>query len=166
MELYILRHGKAEKSIPEEKSDGDRLLTRTGKDEIKKIGCWLRDSGVIFDSIATSPLARAFGTAEILAYETRFPRKPDVWDCLRPGANPLLLDNALQSAGPNSVILIVGHEPMLSALVSTMIGDEGPVRIAMKKGGLAIIDRIQRDTPLKGRLLLLIDPAWIYPGGK
>lgn len=166
MQLYILRHGKAEKGIPEEKSDGDRLLTRTGRDEIKKIGCWLRDSGVMFDLIATSPLARASGTAEIIAYETRFPRKPDVWACLQPGANPLLLDKALRSAGPDSVILIIGHEPMLSTLVSTMIGDDAPVRIAMKKGGLAIIDRIQRDTPLKGRLLLLIDPAWINPGGK
>ena len=58
MNLFILRHGKAEKSsygTP----DAARALTRKGKEEVKKVAQWLKGNKIRFDAIATSPLKRA-----------------------------------------------------------------------------------------------------------
>ena len=66
MNLFILRHGKAEKSS-DDTPDAARALTRDGKEEVKKVAQWMKKNKFRFDTIATSPLKRARGTAKIVA---------------------------------------------------------------------------------------------------
>ena len=159
MELYILRHGKAEKKTLDDGSDEDRQLTNTGREEVKKIARCLRTSGIRFDLIGTSQLVRAAETAEIIAKELRNQRQPEVWESLQPGGDLDRLKQDIRTSGSGGPVLIVGHEPMLSTLIGEIIADEGNARVFLRKGGLAIIGEIGQDEPLKGRLLRLIDPG-------
>jgi len=161
MELYVLRHGKAEKKIPAGGSDADRQLTSRGIKDVKKIAGWLRSSGILFDVIGTSPLVRAADTAEIIATDLQNPHRPEVWESLEPGGDPDRLKQDIRASGSEGPILIVGHEPMLSTLIGELIADQGNARVILRKGGLAMISEIGNDEPLEGRLYLLIDPARI-----
>ena len=66
MDLFILRHGKAEKSS-DGTPDAARALTREGKEEVQRVARWIKGNKIRFDAIATSPLKRARGTAKIVA---------------------------------------------------------------------------------------------------
>jgi phosphohistidine phosphatase len=161
MELYILRHGKAEKNIPDGGSDADRQLTGRGIKDVKKIAGWLRSSGILFDLIGTSPLVRAAETAEIIATDIQNPHRPEIWKSLEPGGDPDRLKQDIFASGSDGSVLIVGHEPMLSTLISEIIAGPGNSRVLLRKGGLAVIREIGDDEPLEGRLYLLIDPGLI-----
>jgi phosphohistidine phosphatase SixA len=58
VDLYILRHGKAEHAH-NGVDDSKRNLTEKGKDEVQKISWWMISQNIDFDLIATSPLNRA-----------------------------------------------------------------------------------------------------------
>ena len=66
MDLFVLRHGKAEPSS-DEPEDMKRALTAEGRNEIRKVARWMRSKKFGFNIIATSPLIRAHETAEIVA---------------------------------------------------------------------------------------------------
>ena len=66
VDLYILRHGKAEAGDLG-LEDAERKLTGKGKEEIALIAQWMASRGIKFDLIATSPLKRARETAGIIA---------------------------------------------------------------------------------------------------
>lgn len=62
-----------------------------------------------------------------------------IWDSLAPGGNP---DDILRKAGQGhnrEAILIVGHEPVLSIIISRTIAGAENASIALAKGGLAKI---------------------------
>ncbi|MGA9150074.1 MAG: histidine phosphatase family protein, partial [Candidatus Nitrosopolaris sp.] len=61
MDLFILRHGEADKS-----SDGDDFV-RPLTVEVTRVAEWLNDLGVEFDAIITSPLKRAQLSASIVS---------------------------------------------------------------------------------------------------
>ncbi|MFM6183502.1 MAG: phosphohistidine phosphatase SixA, partial [Dolichospermum sp.] len=65
MELYLIRHGIAEEHQPKLK-DEERQLTLEGREKTEKIAQRLVKLGFNFDLILTSPLVRAYQTAEIL----------------------------------------------------------------------------------------------------
>jgi phosphohistidine phosphatase len=161
MELYILRHGKAEKNMPDGGSDADRQLTDRGIKDVKKIARWLRSSGIRFDAIGTSPLVRAAATAEIIATDLQNPHRPRIWKSLEPGGDLDRLKQDILASGPGGLVLIVGHEPMLSSLIGDLISGPGNAQVLLRKGGLAVIGEIGDSEPLEGRLYLLIDPGMI-----
>jgi phosphohistidine phosphatase len=158
MELYILRHGKAEKNIPDGGSDADRQLTGRGIKDVKKIAGWLRSSGIRFGVIGTSPLVRAAVTAEIIATDLQNAPRPEVWRSLEPGGDLDRLKQDIRESGSGGRVLIVGHEPMLSTLIGELIAEPGNARVVLRKGGLAVIGEIGDEKPWEGRLYLLIDP--------
>jgi phosphohistidine phosphatase len=164
MELYIVRHGKAEKNIPEGGSDADRQLTGRGIKDVKKIAGWLRSSGIRFDVIGTSPLVRAAETADLIATDLQNPHRPEVWKSLEPGSDRDRLKQDIRARGSEGPVLIVGHEPMLSSLIGEIIAEPGNARVLLRKGGLAVIGEIGNDEPVEGRLYLLIDPGCIKDG--
>ena len=65
MELYLIRHGIAEEHQPGLK-DEERQLTPEGREKTEKIAQRLVKLSFNFDLILTSPLVRAYQTAEIL----------------------------------------------------------------------------------------------------
>jgi len=155
MNLFILRHGKAEKSsygTP----DAARALTRKGKEEVKKVAQWMKGYKIRFDAIATSPLKRARMTAKIVASVLDQKDRLVVWDELAPGGD---LDTVCYHAsgyGEHASVLVVGHEPGVSMLTSKITGDNGSYGFA--KAGLAKIRHFSFTRRPSGDLQWLLTP--------
>jgi len=134
MELYILRHGIAvERGTPGYKKDSDRPLTPEGEEKMHQIADAMRGMDLKFDLILSSPYARAEQTAKIVAGE--LDEDVSYSDYLVPGANALELIGEINDERPQRVLL-VGHEPDLSSLISVLVTGGSDAGIELKKGGL------------------------------
>jgi len=82
VEIFISRHGQNEDNL-----DGilnghrDRPLTSLGREQAKQLGEGIKNSGFQFDAVYSSPLSRAFETAEIAAKAAGLP-DPQTMDLL------------------------------------------------------------------------------------
>jgi len=162
MNIFILRHGEAGNRSSVPSKDFERPLTLSGKQEIEDIAKVLHDRLEIkFARIATSPLARALQTAEIVSNAYKGSSKLEMWDELKPEGSKPSLERKLSKLRQDSNVLLVGHEPYLSTLMSSIISGEPPARIALKKGRLAKI-RISSFSPkATGELKWLLTPKQI-----
>ena len=138
MTVLILRHGQAEPRGPEI-ADSDRKLTRKGVRDVHRVMELARKAGVRIDAVLTSPLRRAVETAAIAAQVL----DPEIGivetaSLLPDGAIPLLMKELRAYADKDS-ILLVGHEPQLSALAAHLLGCFN-LQVRLKKGALLRID--------------------------
>jgi phosphohistidine phosphatase len=165
MDLFILRHGEAGKKLSSDTGDFSRPLTAAGKREVSAIAKSLKDFGVNFNFIITSPLMRAHQTASLVAMAFHLQNKMEKCEELKPEGNRIDLYRKLsQKFKQDSSILIVGHEPSLSSLISEVIAmgnRAGTARggVVLKKAGLAKV----RITPssyqvFQGELRWLLTP--------
>jgi phosphohistidine phosphatase len=160
MDLFVLRHGKAEPSS-DRVNDGKRALTADGKDEVRKIGKWMQQKKFRFNVIATSPLTRSYETAEIVARSLGQKALLAVWEELAPGGN---LDTVCYRAFINSedaAILLTGHEPMVSMLIGRIISGHDNISLKLAKGGLAKIRNYSLNKRPSGDLQWLLTPGQI-----
>jgi phosphohistidine phosphatase len=157
MDLFVLRHGKAGQSSggPD---DRKRALTADGKDEMRKIGKWMRKKKFGFDVIASSPLTRAYETAEIVAQSLGQKDRLAVWEELSPGGDPDTICHQLAQFGKDAAILLIGHEPQLSMLISRIISGNDGVSIILAKGGMAKIRNYSFNKRASGDLQWLLTP--------
>jgi phosphohistidine phosphatase len=114
MELVLMRHGKAE-TRSDAKTDFERELTSIGRKKVKQAArglarCLLPGREVL---IWTSPSVRTLQTAEIL--RTAFGKKTrfHVSDAIADG-DLIDLQTEWAKIPAIDVLIIVGHEPMLS----------------------------------------------------
>jgi phosphohistidine phosphatase len=138
MDLFILRHGKAGHSSGEA-DDDKRALTPAGRKEIRTIARWMHREKIQFDVIASSPLVRASETAGIVARTLDLKDQVVIWKDLAPGGD---LDTVCYSAAQTNSgenVLVIGHEPAMSALVGKIISPGGTASVMFSKGGLAKI---------------------------
>ncbi|MDR0286525.1 MAG: histidine phosphatase family protein [Clostridiales bacterium] len=75
MKIYLLRHGETDWS-KEGRLQGhtDIPLNNNGINQIEAVGNYFVNSGVKIDVIISSPLIRAFKSAEIIAERTGYPK--------------------------------------------------------------------------------------------
>lgn len=136
MKLYVMRHGPAHDTA-ESGMDADRTLSPSGRERVKNVARALLDAKEEPLTIFTSPLVRATQTAEIVAIVTNVGDRGgtvEVRRDLAPGASPLGLARSLAFEKKRRVML-VGHEPDLSALVAGLLGEAvGPLEKAMVVG--------------------------------
>lgn len=159
MDIYILRHGKAGIADHGSADDHMRHLTPRGVEEIKVIGEWIRERAIDFSVIASSPLARARETASIVSGILSGSENVQMWEELTPGVPPGAVVQKIKRLTPGSCILLVGHEPQLSSLISLLVCNCPYCDITMKKGGIA---RIHLEEGLvSGTLLWLLPPGLI-----
>jgi phosphohistidine phosphatase len=148
MELYFLRHGEAD--WPSWKKDDDeRPLTKHGKKEMHEVGAFLKRIKARPDLILTSPLPRASQTAEIAAKHLKIKSRED--KLLAPGFGRDELERLLRKY-PEESLMIVGHEPDFSELISTLTG----ASLKLPKAGVALVE-LNRSWK-NGRLLWLFPP--------
>jgi len=145
MNLFILRHALAsnpgEDGLPKELPDADRPLSHEGKVKLVRAAEAMRELGLKFDAVLSSPLLRARQTAQSVAKELKLKTKPVLTAHLAPDGSPKLLIEQLIETGVNSKnILLVGHEPYLSQFISLLISGSTTTAIELKKGGLAKLE--------------------------
>jgi phosphohistidine phosphatase len=134
MEIYVLRHGIAvERGTPGYKKDSDRPLTKEGEEKMRQIAAGMLTMELNFDLILSSPYERAAKTARIVAGELN--EEVTFSDALEPEGNPLALISQINDEKPQRVLL-VGHEPDLSRLISVLVSGSSDAAIEFKKGGL------------------------------
>ena len=155
MDVYLLRHGKAE-NTGHGIADADRRLTRKGREDIAAAGRWMAVQELRFDLIAASPLVRAQETAAIIAGCLGETDHLVTWKALAPGGNPDSVCHLIGKQGDLRAILLVGHEPLLSALISRIITGNENAAIAMTKGALAKIRNFSPAMHPSGQLHWLV----------
>lgn len=119
-ELWLLRHGKAERYDCNE--DFDRRLKKRGKRDATRMGEWLKEQGLKPDLVISSPATRAIMTAKLAC------------DALDIDRQHIQLEKRLYDEGLVRVIsvladcpttfkrvLLVGHNPEFEDLLAYLI---------------------------------------------
>lgn len=161
MQVFLVRHAIAhERNRTRWPNDSLRPLTSAGIVKFRKaargLADWLPASAVLL----TSPFVRARETAAILA-ETRGRAKPI--ECTQLGANqPVSQAFELLRARKDKAVVLVGHEPYLSGLLSTALAGQHPrLRIEFRKGGAACIEFESRVEPGRATLCWMLTPKML-----
>ena len=140
MNLYIIRHAIAvDEATSEYESDSERPLTDKGRKKMRQIAKALRNLGVEFDLILSSPYVRACETAEILADVFKMKNKVVFSDNLIPLGNPQLVIGEINEKHSVDSLAIVGHEPHLSTLIGLLTAEGSTLEITLKKGGVCYL---------------------------
>jgi phosphohistidine phosphatase SixA len=140
MNLYIIRHGIAvEEGTAGYESDSERPLTDKGRKKMRQIAKGLRNLGVEFDLILSSPYVRARETAEILAEVFKMKKNITFTESLIPLAHPELLVGEINQTYSVDSIAVVGHEPHLSTLIGILVAENAKLDVTLKKGGVCYI---------------------------
>lgn len=160
MKIYFLRHGEAEERQPG-LSDAQRQLTPAGIAEMRAIGRGLAALDLRLDTILTSPLIRAHQTAALAAEALGLVDHLREDQRLASGARFADLDHALQDEKPTARVLLVGHEPDFSSLISELIGGG---RVRMKKAAIACVD-VSSVNRGAGELRWLLEPEQLVRFG-
>jgi phosphohistidine phosphatase len=139
--LYFLRHAIALDRAKWHQKDSDRPLTPEGLRKMRKAAKGLKHLKLKFDWILTSPYRRAYDTARVVAKTLKAEKKLKVIGELASSGDPKsLVRHLAQDYLTKDSVLLVGHEPYLSRLVSVLIGAEKPLDLDFKKGGLCRLD--------------------------
>jgi phosphohistidine phosphatase len=159
MELYFLRHGDAGSREEWSGSDAERPLTPGGAARMERIGAALSLLALPLELVLSSPLARARQTAEIAARRLALRDVLKVDRRLAPGFGVDELSGILQDHRGLRALMLVGHEPDFSTVISACTGG-GAVEV--KKGGIARVD-IESPASPRGTLVWLVPPRLLAP---
>jgi len=168
MKLLVVRHAPAESRaawIAKGRDDALRPLTAAGRRRMREIARGIARAVEPPGALATSPLARARQTADILARAFGI-RGPTELEALAPGRRPEALLGWLRGGGRRALAAVVGHEPHLGALVSWLLAGRGSAFVQLKKGGACLLDLGPRPGPGRSRLLWLAAPAQLRRLGR
>jgi phosphohistidine phosphatase len=113
--VFLVRHAHAVDETPG-LPDEARHLSVTGRMAAREIGRRLRWHDCTPTAIWTSPLVRAVMTAEIIAAAVEWDGPVEAMRALAPDGVTREVLAAIAAHDPAGSILIVGHEPSLSAL--------------------------------------------------
>ena len=160
MDLFLLRHGEAGKSLPAAIRDAERPLTEAGRREMREVGESLGSLGLKFDVVATSPLKRAKETAVIVNKGMERKGPVEEWSELSPEGSRDSFYRRLGKLKAGDSVLCVGHEPYLTSAIGEIVGG-GKVKILLKKGGLARLSVTGSAPKLTGELRWLLTPKQI-----
>ena len=135
LELYFLRHADAGDPAAWSGDEADRPLTNKGRRQARRLGAHLADIGFVPDALLTSPKVRAADTATLVG--RRIDAVPAVDQRLAGGLEADDLGELIAGLDPSVArVVLVGHDPEFSVLVSWLVGSP----ISLRKGALARVD--------------------------
>jgi len=140
MNIYLLRHAIAvEPALPDHGNDRERPLTARGKARMRRIARAMKALGLSFDVILSSSYVRARETAEIVADTLGMEGRLKCVESLTPrGSRQAVISEIRAEHGDANALLLIGHEPFLSNLISTLVSGDSTnsMEINLKRGGL------------------------------
>src|SRR5206468_5242016 len=138
LELLLIPRAAARPRGTPGVAEAGRALTPRGKAQFRVAARGLARLTRRADVLLTSPLPRARLTAEIAAR---------AFEQVAPAIEPALAHSsvdgivaALKTHPPGARIALVGHEPLLGALLARLLGAAQGERPAFEKGGAALVD--------------------------
>jgi len=162
MKVYSIRHGiAAERGTYA--NDEQRPLVDKGIKKTTEVAQRLLDLDLTFDLILTSPLIRAYQTAEILQQIGLSPNV-EVFSPLKPGGQIedwLEWMRKWQIDRNDGNLALVGHQPDLGHWAEMLIWGTIKEQIVVKKAGVVGLQLPNYGTPIgRSTLFLLISPKW------
>ncbi len=153
MNIYFLRHGDAGTY-----ATSDSALTTEGIQTINRIASAFQVLGIELDQILSSSLPRAKETADIM--QAVLKADTNVLSCreLTPPGDCDDLFMLLKETHRKSV-LIVGHEPLLSRMISLLISGNEHSFLTLKKGSVAKVFIAEYTRHIRGSLEWLLPPG-------
>lgn len=158
--LTLIRHAKAEPSLPNQ-TDFERTLTPRGRKDAKEMARRLKERKLHVDFILSSPAPRALATAEIFAHALKLP------------ANHLATDERLYNAGVKDLMTVL-HEQGKHAHIAIAAHNPGIADFADKLSAERRIDSmptcavVTMELPIDAWSELIwdlgIDVDFDYPG--
>ena len=154
IELYFVRHADAGDPLAWVGDDADRPLSKKGRRQAKRLGRLLDGLGVRVGAVFSSPKLRATETARIVARSVGAGWEPD--DRLGTEFGDEALRALVAGLAPGvSSVMLVGHDPDFSRVVSWVVGTS----IEMRKGALARVSLPDRNVGTgRGSLRWLLPP--------
>ncbi|HUJ43550.1 MAG TPA: phosphohistidine phosphatase SixA [Opitutaceae bacterium] len=137
MKVFLARHGHA----LAEGDDARRALSARGREVTVSVATFLRTSGALgmVRAVWHSPLLRARETAEVFIKELGVDAPLIETPGLLPEDDAVAVADRLERA--NDAVLIVGHEPQLSALATLLVrGKVKPAGFVFKKSAMLALE--------------------------
>ena len=138
MQVFLIRHADAVAETVAVR-DPHRNLSVHGRTQARELGERMRWHDCSPSHIWTSPLVRAVQTAELVCSGMNHGVAVESMPALAPDGSPREVLNALKALPPLSGVMIVGHEPSLSAIGALVVGDPKFQAIA-KAEAVRIVD--------------------------
>lgn len=158
--IHLVRHAHAGDALRWDGPDAARPLSRKGRTQATRLGAFLAAAGIHPGRILTSPKVRARETADLVGAALRV--EPTIDERLAEDCDLPTLDALLGSSDVREV-MVVGHDPYLSELLSELIGGStGP----MRKGAIATLEARRPLRPGAGTLRWLVPPELLPPTGR
>jgi phosphohistidine phosphatase len=122
VQVFLIRHAEA---TPETIAlqDRDRHLTATGRGQARALGDRLRWHDCEPTQLWSSPLVRAVQTAELVAAGLQCELPVEAVPALAPDEQAREVVAALAALPADAIVVVVGHEPGLSAIGALLVGD-------------------------------------------
>ena len=159
MRIYLIRHSNAvEPGTPGYEDDSLRPLTEKGRDKMKKIASALKSLDLKPDLIVSSPYIRARQTAEILAKVLKYKQELAFSDALVPMGSAENIIGEINEKYSVDELVLVGHEPCFSTLISTLSAGNPDLNINIKNGGVCCLSSDDLHTERKAVLEWLLTP--------
>ena len=161
MNLYLMRHGIAVAADdPGVTHDSERALTGKGVKRMRRAARGLRLLKIPFDAILTSPVLRARQSADIVAAALGMEARLEEISGLAPESTVQHLLFGLTRYQDRKHLLLVGHEPLLSRTIASLLcgNAEKGIEIPVRKGSLCRIELDAVSPPGPGILHWFLTP--------
>jgi phosphohistidine phosphatase len=134
--LLLLRHAHAEQPEPG-MADIDRPLSERGRVEALQAAECIAEAGLRCDALLVSPALRTRQTAIIVAAALDLTEEPRIEQSIYLGDPAALLATLRRCPADLTTLMMVGHNPVLSALAQRFKG--APSGLDLRPSGLCAI---------------------------
>jgi phosphohistidine phosphatase len=166
MDCVLIRHGIALEPEEWEGSEENRPLTEKGKKRVRQAAAGLAALNIRPTHLFSSPFVRAYDTARLLRTAVCPSLKVETREELAVGSTPDGLVSFLRALPSESVVMCVGHEPLLGELASMLLSGKPTQNFPMKKAGAALIHLSGGVKPGQGLLHWWLQPIQLRALGK
>jgi phosphohistidine phosphatase len=164
VDVFFIRHGIAADPA-EYPQDRDRPLIAKGRKKTAAVAQRLREIGISFDEMLSSPLVRAQQTAEILL-DRGLTSQLTVTDSLSPdGSFADWLAWLIAWKSPDHrTLALVGHQPDLGQWAERLVWGDTQQKLVLKKAGIIGVTVPDDTDPIGNSLLFwLTPPRYLMP---
>jgi len=159
LRLYIVRHAIAVPHGTKGVAENDRPLTPDGIQKMKKATAGMKELGIEPHTILSSPLPRAWQTAEIIAKTLGSKINLKELQALSPSGKRPDVYKAMQAFENEDELMLVGHQPSLGEIAGEIAWGSAECYVELKKGGGCAIDLEDLTPRPHGTLTWLLTPS-------
>ncbi|MBH0178309.1 MAG: phosphohistidine phosphatase SixA [Nitrospira sp.] len=166
MDCVLIRHGIAVEPEEWDGSEENRPLTEKGRKRVLRTAAGLAALDCKPTHVLSSPLLRAHDTARLLRTVVCPSRKVMTCDELAVGSTPERIVALLRSFPAESILLCIGHEPLLGEAAALLLCGKPMTSFPMKKAGAARIHFPGPVKPGQGLLQWWLEPMQLRVLGR